>query len=72
MHSNRSNLIVRARPNTRMLCRKRLDPVLRTRSYQALLKKADVIARCEFVRAQVDDGVCDELAGAVECRLPAA
>jgi hypothetical protein len=72
VHTNRRNLIVRTRPHTRMLRRHRLDTIVRTRSNQRLLQQTDVVARGKFVRAQVDDGVCDELARAVERRLAAA
>lgn len=55
-----------------MFCRHSLDPVLGTRRDETLLKQADIVARRQLVRAQVDDGVCDELAWAVEGRLAAA
>lgn len=50
----------------------RLDAIRRTRSDERFLQQTDVVARREFVRAQVDDGVCDELAGSMECCLAAA
>ena len=49
-----------------------LDTVICTCCYQALLQETYVIPWREFVRAQVDDGVCDELAGAVEGGLATA
>lgn len=72
VHTDRCNLIVRTCPHTRMLRRHGLDTIVRTRSNQRLLQQTDVVAGGKFVRAQVDDGVCDELAGAVERRLAAA
>lgn len=55
-----------------MLRRHRLNTIMRTRSNERLLQQTDVVAGGKFVRAQVDDGVCDELARAVERRLAAA
>lgn len=72
VHTNRGNLIVGTCPHPRMLRRHSLDTIICTRSNERLLQQTDVVAGGEFVRAQVDDGVCDELARAVERRLAAA
>ena len=55
-----------------MLRSRSLDTEPRTCTYQALLKQTDVVAGRELMRAQVDDGIGDNLARAVECRLPAS
>ena len=72
MHSYGRDLVVLGRPHARVLRRHGLDAVVPARRYERLLQQADIGAGRESVGAEVENGVCDQLAGPVEGRLSAA
>lgn len=71
MDSQRCDLGFRSLPHARMLSGHRLDSIPLTGPDDTLLKQTDVVSRRQTMRFEIDDGICDELAGSVKCGLSA-